>query len=319
MKTFNWSAGVQGLETLSKAIRGMATTLGWTHLAEPLLRITAQRLEERYRQRCAWRTQSRKWDRDSGHRSAIEPHDQNARQQAIDVLIDTARDCLEWLAENDSRSAERCCEELVASNVPLLRRLAVHTVSQRSDLTADERIGWVLENTGLHYSPAHHEIFRTVGRAYPDAGSTCRAKLVESVRAYRPLRDNPVYSERITVRWLEWLCAADPGCRFATSALHQLQADDPGLEPEEHPDFLYWMGSVSDEQAPWNVEELLGKPAADWLQDLLSFQPDSIRIPDRSGLVWKVQQSATRQLDWGLDLADALIGKNSGTSTFGQA
>ena len=70
------------------------------------------------------------------------------------------------------------------------------------------------------------------------------------------------------------------------------------------------MGSVSDAaQAPWNVEELLGKPAADWLQDLLSFQPDSIRIPDRSGLVWKVQQAAARQLDWGLDLADALIGE----------
>ena len=302
--------GVQGLETLSKAIRGMTTTLGWTDLAEPLLRIAARRLEERYRQRYAWQAQNRKWDRDSGHRSAIEPHDQNARQQAIDVLIDTARDCLEWLAGNDSRSTERWCEELAASNVPLLRRLAVHTVSQRSDLTADERIGWVLENTGLHYSPAHHEIFRTVGLAYPNAGSACRAKLVESVRAYRPLRDNPVYSERITVRWLEWLCKADPDCRFAKSALHQLHADDPGLEPEEHPDFLYWMGSVSDEpQAPWNVEELLRKPAADWLQDLLSFQPVGIRIPDRIGLVWNVQQAAARKLDWGLDLAGALIGE----------
>ena len=64
--TLQLVGGVQGLETLSKAIRGMATTLGWTHLAEPLLRITARRLEERYRQRCAWRAQSRKWDRDSG-------------------------------------------------------------------------------------------------------------------------------------------------------------------------------------------------------------------------------------------------------------
>ena len=115
---------------------------------------------------------------------------------------------------------------------------------------------------------------------------------------------------RITVRLLEWLCKADPDCRFAKSALHQLHDDDPGLEPEEHPDFLYWMGSVSDEpQAPWNVEELLGKPAAGWLQDLLSFQPVGIRIPDRSGLVWNVQQAAARKLDWGLDLAGALIGE----------
>ena len=302
--------GLQGLETLWKAICDMATTPGWTDLAEPLLRIAARRLEERHRKRCVWRANNHEWDRDSGHRSAIEPHDQNARRQAIDVLIDAARDCLEWLAGNDSCTAERWCEELVASNVPLLRRLAVHIVSQRLDLTADERIGWVLKNTGLHNRPAHHEIFQTVGLAYPNAGSACRAKLIESVQAYRPLPDNAVYNERITVRWLEWLCKADPDCQFAKSALHQRQADYPDLEPEEHPDFLYWMGSVSREpQTPWNVEELLGKPAAYWLQDLLSFQPDGFWIPDRSGLVWKVQQAAARDFDWGLALADALTGE----------
>ena len=178
------------------------------------------------------------------------------------------------------------------------------------DLTADEQIGWVLKNTGLHDRPAHHEIFRTVGLAYPNAGSACRAKLIESVQVYRPLPDNAVYNERITVRWLEWLCKADPGCQFAKSALHQRHADYPDLEPEEHPDFLYWMGSVSRElQTPWNVEELLGKPAADWLQDLLSFQPDDFRIPDRRGLVWEVQQAATQDFDWGLALADALAGE----------
>ena len=246
----------------------------------------------------------------SGHRSAIEPHDQNAWRQAIDVLIDAARDCLEWLAGNDSCTAERWCEELVASNVPLLRRLAVHAVSKRLDLTADERIDWVLKNTGLHNHPAHHEIFRTVGLAYPNAGSACRAELIESVQAYRSISDNAVYNERITMRWIEWLCKADPDCRFAKSALHKLKADNLGLEPEEHPDFLYWIGSVSHEpQTPWDVEELLGKPAADWLQDLLSFQPDGFRIHDRRGLVGMVQQAAARDFDWGLALADALTGE----------
>ena len=70
------------------------------------------------------------------------------------------------------------------------------------------------------------------------------------------------------------------------------------------------MGSVSREpQTPWNVEELLGKPAADWLQDLLSFQPEGFRIPNRSGLVWEVQQAAARDFDWGLALANALTGE----------
>ena len=229
-------ANTHELETLSEAIRGMAKTHGWTVLAEPLLRIATRRLEERYRQRCAWRAQNRReWDPDSGHRSAIEPHCQNARPKAIDVLVDTARDCLEWLAGNDSRSAERWCDALLTSNTPLLSRLAVHTVAQRLDLTPDERIGWVLENTGLHHSPAHHEIFRTAGLAYPDAGPECRARLVESVRAYRPPRDNAVYSERITVRWLQWLCKADPDCEFAKSALQEIQPEDSGARAGRSP------------------------------------------------------------------------------------
>ncbi len=153
----------------------------------------------------------------------------------------------------------------------------------------------------------HHEIFRTVGLAYPNSGPAFRVKLVESVQAYRPPADNAFYNERITVRWLKWLCQAAPECPLAKSSLHQLQADDPGQEPEEHPDFLYWMGPVSDEPlTPWNVEELLGKPAADWLPDLLSFQPDSFRIPNRSGLVSEVQKAAAHNFDWGLALADEL-------------
>ena len=67
------------------------------------------------------------------------------------------------------------------------------------------------------------------------------------------------------------------------------------------------MGPGSREpESPWNVEELLGQPAADWLPKLLSFQPDHFPILDRRGLVWTIHQAAAREVEWGLALADVL-------------
>ena len=59
-------------------------------------------------------------------------------------------------------------------------------------------------------------------------------------------------------------------------------------------------------QGPWTVEELLAKPAADWLGDLLSFQSTELNGSDFLGLRRDVAEAARRNFDWGLELADAL-------------
>ena len=290
--------------------RGLKPKL--SQVSEPLLERVIKRLEERYLTLHAWQVANRDWESTSYDRSAIEPHDQDEYYKAVDVLIDAARDCLEWLALNQVETATQlCARRLVGSDAPLLRRLAVHGISKREDMTADDKIDWLLKHIGLHDGCAHHEIFVAVRKFYPDASLQYRESLIKAVWDYR-WRNNkdPEWERKATAEhhfdWFDWLHKSDPNCVLAKQALDKVLAKY-SFEPREHPDLTRWFeeGPV-ESQSPWTVEELLAKPAADWLDDLLSFQGSEWDGPSRRGLMGNVAEAVRQNFDWGLELADSL-------------
>lgn len=303
-----------GLERLWEIIqKEVVPTSHWAQAAEPLLGIVVRRLEERYLTLRSWQQANCKWDPESSHRSAVEPHEQNRLHQSNDVLIDVARDCLEWLAANQADTVTRWCDQLAGSEAPLLRRLAVHTLSARTELAADQKIDWLLKHIDVYDSPARHEIFQAVKLAYPKAGPKRRAALIEAVLAYRWPDEKAPDKEQLTAyshfNWFHWLCSSDPDCTLAKEALENVHSEHPSFQPREHPDFTHWIGPLwSGPQTPWTVEALLAKPAREWLQELLSFQPTELLGPDRDGLVRAVREAGKQNFDWGIALADALAG-----------
>ena len=260
--------------------------------AKPLLSLIVRRIESQHRTLCAWKQGSQKWDHVSNHRWAIEPHDQNLNDSAIDVLIDAARDSLERLASNQAASVALWCDLLIDSEVPLLRRLAIYTLSVRSDLTADDKIDWLLTHIGLHDPAAHHETDRVVYHTYPNASPAQRENLIVSHR-----RPDENASER-HFEWLSWLHHLDPTCPLAQSALDEISARYPQFRRQEAP---------IDAQSSWSVEKLLARPADEWLEKLLS-SPSTIAHYD---LQHVVQDAAKQDFKWGLDLADALASKEN--------
>ena len=174
--------------------------------------------------------------------------------------------------------------------MPLFRRLAVHSLSERGDLTADEKIDWLLKHIDLHGTSVHHEVFRAVRIAYPEANLEHREAVIEAIRGYRwPDEKDPEREERTEYQhfnWFYWLHESDPNCTLAKQALDEVLTEYPDFEPRERPDLTHWIGPVQDivPQSPWSVEELLAKPAADWLGDLLSFQSTKSFGRDLMGL-----------------------------------
>ena len=281
-----------------------------SQIAEPLLDLVIRRLKERYLTLHAWQKANREWDRESYSRSAIEPHEQNGYSKPVYVLIDVARDCLEWLASNQAETGAQWCDRLVGSDAPLLRRLAVHGVSKRDDLTADDKIDWLLTHIGLHDWCTHHEIFLAVKSVYPDAGLAHREALIKAVWAYCWSDEEDPKSEMRTACkhfvWFDWLHKSDPNCTLAKEALDKVSAEYQ-FKPSEHPDLIHWFESGPvDLQSPWIVEELLAKPPVDWLSDLLAFQGSEWDGPSRRGLLVSVAEAIKQDFDWGLELADAL-------------
>lgn len=285
--------------------------LDFTGISEPLLRITVRQLEERHLTLRVWEHANVNWDRDSFWRSAIEPHEQDEYRNPISALIDAARDCLEWMVINQPSVASTWCDWLGGSSVPLLRRLAVHTLSSRADLVADQKLDWLMKTIGLHYVPARHEIFRVARLVFPEASQECRIALVDSVFAFRwPDEQDPQKDERTAYshfNWLYWLRSSDRNCELAHEALEKVRSRYPKFQPREHPDLLSWSGPVwVGPQSPWTVEELLAKPAKDWLRELLLFEPKDFLGPSRAGLVRTLQMAVEQNCNWGFDLANAL-------------
>lgn len=301
--------------------KGLRPKLGL--VAESLLGSAVRHLTDRHRMLATWQRANRDSDPASHGRQAMEPHSQdnnsdhknakhkNARH--IDVLIDAARDCLEWLTEHRYEAAVQWCDRLVGLEAPLLRRLAVHTLTKRNDLQPDEKIDWLLTHAQLHDRAARHELFRALRMIYPESSTARRKSVIEAVFAFESPNDESEQEEQYTARrhfdWFHWLHESAPDCGLVKQALDGVWERYPDLKPGERPDFLYWKGGVEKyhPRSPWSVEELLSKPLDEnWIQELVSFQGQYWVGPDRQGLALAVGEAANERVDWGLDLADEL-------------
>ena len=279
-------------------------------IAERLLERSVWRLEERHSLIGAWEGEHT-LDSDTFSRPAIEPHEQDRYPEGIDALIDIARDCLEWLAVNQPDAVKLWSERYTCSPAPLLRRLAVHILPDRNDLSADEKIPWLLERYDVNGLPAKHEIFRAAARVYPDASSESRKSLIDSVLSFRWPREDDPERDRLTAHhnfdWLQWLNEAAPDCPLAKQALETIQIRYPDFLQREHPDMTFWTETWAGVRSPWTVEELLGKTAKEWLTALLEYQPTQpFDRVNRDGLLTAVTEAAQKNFAWGLELASEM-------------
>ena len=282
-------------------------------IAEPLLDRTVWRLEERHSWIRAWEGEHTV-DPDTFSRSAIEPHEQDRYPEGIDALIDIARDCLEWLALNQPEAVKLWCECHRRSPVSLLRRLAVHILPARTDLSADEKIAWLLERYDVNELPAKHEIFTAVARIYPDVSSGQRKSVWDAVLSYRWAREDDPDKDRLTARhnfdWLQWLNKAAPDCELTDTALYNIKSEYPEFLPSEHPDFSsYWSDAswVRGTPSPWTVQQMLEGSSQEWLPQALKNQPEEDPYKPRDQTIDNVEEATKQSPSWGLNLADEMV------------
>ena len=283
-------------------------------IAQSLLERTVQLLEERHSTLRAWGRGGDWGDQDSTGRLAIETHQQDRFPDDLDFLIDVARECSEWLVANDPDMAKLWSERLARSEAPLLQRLAIHVVSERTDLKADGTINWLITHCDIHDTRARHEMFKAVRIAYPDADQARRTAVITAVMAYQWPRANDPNGGRYAAHhhydWLQWLARADPDCALVQRELEQITARYPEFSPEEHPDLPYWTGDVVEvvgKPTQWTVQDLFGQAPAAWLPQALEQNPQEYTAHPRDQIIDRVAEATKQNTVWGLQLAEALI------------
>lgn len=283
-----------------------------SRVAPPLLSGIARHLEEMHGELAAWDKASREWDPVSYGRSAIEPHEQDQYPEAVDVLIDVARDALEWLAANSPALLGAWIERLVASDVPLLRRLAIHAITVHPDRSPEERLKWLLDRVGLHELSEHHEVHRAVALSYAAAADPARKAVVDAILAHTLPASDDWPAEKRTSRshfdWLSWLLQAKPDCRLAGAVLAPIRAQYPEWRLSDHPDLTHWMGSADwmGSESPWSVEQLLAREPREQLDDLLTFTGNRFDGPSREGLLTNGREACKQNASWAFALGQAL-------------
>ena len=280
--------------------------------AETLIDVAVQALKNQYKVLLAWQAANPSWDAASFRRSAIEPHEQNMLTEPTDALIDVARDCLENLTSKRPNVASHWCEILARNEAHLLRRLAVHVLPLRDDLSADEKAEWLLDRIGLHEVSNRHETYRAMRSIYPGTSCETRSKIINEIQSFEwpnsDVEDGDGQAAYVQFKWVHWLLQSSPECDLLMRSLEDIQKQHPEFRPPEHPEFTSYTSEdmYVAPQSPWSPSELLARPARAWLDDLLSFQDEWPAGANREGLVGAIEEAATQQDQWGVDLAEGL-------------
>ena len=285
-----------------------------TDLAEPLLNQLVDSFTSKHRTLRAWGAAGRDWDPDTYGRSAIEPHDQDAHPESIDVLIDAARDSLEHLAVTQPEIAASWCKRLAKSDIPILRRLSVHTLNFRVDLSPNTKIDWVMEKIGLHDLPAHHELFRVMRSVYPAATPDQRRGIIEEISKFNlPARDGEDTARTIAYQhfaWFHWLSESDQNCDIVRERLEDIWRQYLEFKPRDWADLTHYSSSgFVGHRSPWSADQLLERRAQEWVDELIGFQDREgfeLDAYDRAGIIQAVEEAANRDFQWGIELADTI-------------
>jgi SIR2-like domain/Domain of unknown function (DUF4020) len=255
------------------------------------------------------------FDAFSYYRPSIASHEQNRDdfQVCLSVLIDAARDVLDFWFKTDAKRAHAQLEVWWGLDIPLLKRLTAYGISVSSALSADDRLKWILEKDLIFTFGFKKEVFDVLAVAYPNASKQIKIKLVrrivrgQSRTMKKSLGADTSAYEQFNV--LIWIRRADPKCSYIQCAIDKIKKVHPNFEEREHPAFDHWMsggGGFVDPRQGFDFEKILSEPPSFYLDALQKSSANSLSR-DRWSFLENLKLLFSQKRDWGYGFMEALI------------
>lgn len=247
-------------------------------------------------------------------------------QKTISTLIDAARDALKTLGDEDTELLESWISRLIRSDVPILRRLAVHATSYRKTRTPESQLKWIMDNNLLsersecHKHHEHHEVYCVAEKSYGPSEETVRHEFIQRILSIhiQSSDNDEKESKRLSLEaqfnWLTWLTRIFPECNIARTAFLNLKEAHPDInEPlfPQFPDRYYGIETLiptSDYDSPWTKEQLPEESLDNLVHKLLKYENSAGRKElIRISISKNIEYACTENPDWGIDLGKELI------------
>jgi len=283
------------------------------HIAEPLVLVVTKQLTFAHLLLRSEHRASETFDLLSWERKSIAPHEQNddSIYECLSVLVNAARDILDYWYKNDSARAKAQAQAWWSSKVPLLRRLAAYGVNVAPEMSADERLDWLLKNDLLFGFGMKKEVFDILATSYPHASESAKEKLLRRIeighkgKARKNLDSETIAYEKFNV--LIWLRRNDSKCELVNAAIDRIKTIHPQFGEREHPDFDGWMGKGGfiDPKEGFNFDQILAEPPGSYLAELQKAAENSMHRDK-----WSYQENLktlfSRNKEWGKGFMAAL-------------
>lgn len=246
-------------------------------------------------------------------RSAIEPHPQDSHRDAMDVLIDAIRDCIEAALADTSDIADRHLETWLSSPDAIFQRLAIHAWRVRSDKSASEKLVWLHDQNLLWTIPLQHEVFQLLKDCVPAVSESEVRWVVDTAVTGPPAEGDAELAAYRSYNLLAWLVAIAPHTSSANEAFGAAQHAHPEWKVREHPDLNRTMSFGTVENAmPLSVDELHALVEANpsqALDRLRDFQQNGFALggPTWAGALESVLACVAAHPNDGILLAQALL------------
>jgi hypothetical protein len=229
----------------------------------------------------------------------------DTHKRDIDILIDAARDILEYLLIKTPDYAHGLIESWNISGIRILRRLAIHGIINSAKLSSDEKIQWLIKNDLIiNYYSFEDEIFRLIKNTYLLASNTIRLSLLEEIENLHSsenprFQNNLINHEYDYFNLLNRLYKLFPECDLLAQRLEKIKKEFPKLELEERSDITY---------VPITTEELLEKNLADidTIDWLLTCDEQVNWSSKRGYLLEEIQKAVIQNFEWSYQLAQAI-------------
>jgi hypothetical protein len=235
------------------------------------------------------------WDPVSLTRAAVSetnerPHD------AMEVLVDAARDSLVHQVVHAPASGRPIREAWADALVPILQRLSIHAVTNENGATGTDKLDWLRKRPPLLVGAAtNREVLELIQSAAPEAETQALDGLVDTVLKARTGVVEAEAQARVRMHLLGWINQHCPGHPATTEALNELRRRYPELEglaePRIQPRFIIKYGFGEPPMSPDEYHHLIADDPAAALAALTPYK-DS-QFPGDSPL-------GTPPLDWWL-------------------
>ena len=266
------------------------------------------------------------WDPMSHRRAAVEPHGQDHIAQDWGLLIDIARELINWTVAHDAPGARRIVD--VWSNAPqqLLVRLAIYGLGELPDIAPNDVLAMIEERRWLYRLSYKHEVFELLRKVFPRTDDEAKRRFIQHSMTANVLPPETVAADADARRVSDyeryniavWLNRVAPDSEVALAHLSELQRQHADFAPRDHPDMDRWIGDASyvGPNSPTAADELVAMTPADAAVHLSTYQPDDHVFggPDRNGLLRTFEQTATGAIQWSLGVADALVARGLWTA-----